>query len=84
MLECTVKIFTLSTCGHCRNAKKFLTDCGVVYDCVEVDKLTGEERQVILEEVRSVNPSCSFPTIVIGEVVIVGFREDKLREALRL
>jgi hypothetical protein len=27
---------------------------------------------------------CSFPTIVIGDTVIVGNREDKIKEALGL
>ncbi len=39
-----VKIYTLSTCGHCKAAKKFLTDHGVAYSCKDVDLLTGEER----------------------------------------
>lgn len=77
-----VKIYTLSTCGHCKSAKKFLTDHGVAYSCKEVDLLAGDERTATIEEVKKYNPSCSFPTILIGEKVIVGYNEPAIREAL--
>lgn len=77
-----VKIYTLSTCGHCKAAKKFLTDHGIAYSCKDVDILTGEERTKTIEEVKKYNPACSFPTILIGDKVIVGFNELALREAL--
>ena len=84
MEGCDIKLYALSTCIHCKNTKEFLTGCGVEYQCIEVDKLSGEEREKIIEEVKSYNPKCSFPTIVIGEKVIVGFREDELKEVLNL
>ena len=77
-----VKIYTLSTCGHCKAAKKFLTDHGVAYTCKEVDLLSGDERKETIEEVKKYNPACSFPTILIGEKVIVGFNELAIKEAL--
>jgi glutaredoxin len=36
----------------------------------------------ILDEVRKINKRCTFPTIVIGEKVIVGFQEKEIKEAL--
>ncbi|MBU2623208.1 MAG: glutaredoxin family protein, partial [Proteobacteria bacterium] len=56
-----VKIFSLSTCSHCKATKKLLGDCTIKYDFVDVDLLQGEERAAILEEVKKFNPSCSFP-----------------------
>ena len=79
-----VKMYTLSTCSHCRKAKRFLDDCSVTYEYKDVDLLTGKERGEALEEIRKVNAACSFPTIIIGDKVIVGFREDEIREALGL
>jgi glutaredoxin-like protein NrdH len=84
MEGCDIKLYALSTCIHCKNTKEFLTGCGVEYKCIEVDKLSGEEREKVIEEVKSYNPLCSFPTIVIGDKVIVGFREDELKEVLNL
>lgn len=80
----TVKMYALSTCSHCKAAKKFLKDHGVANLCTEVDLLTGDERKAIIEEVKRYNPACSFPTIIIGEKVIVGFNEQALREVLGL
>ncbi len=77
-----VKVYALSTCAHCKNAKKLLDKCEVSYDSVEVDLLDGEERKAILEEVKALNPRCSFPTIRIGDRVIVGYKEDEIKEAL--
>ena len=82
--EKQVKLYTLSTCSHCKATKQFLGDCNVQYDFVDVDLLKGEEREAILADVRKLNPLCSFPTIIIGDKVIVGFREEKIREALGL
>jgi glutaredoxin-like protein NrdH len=79
-----VKMYTLSTCGHCKAAKKFLGDCGIQFDFTDVDLLTGEERQAILEEIRRFNPACSFPTIIIGSKVIIGNKEDEIKAALGL
>ncbi|MGB5986159.1 MAG: glutaredoxin family protein [Desulfobacterales bacterium] len=79
-----VKLFTLSTCSHCKSTKKLLAECTVQYDVVDVDLLEGEERKAILADVKKFNPKCSFPTIIIGNTVIVGHKEDKIREALGL
>ena len=84
MADKTVKLYALSTCSHCKSTKKFLDDCTVVYDVVEVDLLEGEERKAILDDVKKINPKCSFPTIIIGEKVIVGYKENEIREALGL
>ncbi len=84
MSDKPVKIFSLSTCSHCKSIKKFLSDCTVMYDVVDVDLLEGKERKAILEDVKKFNPKCSFPTIVIGDKVIVGYKESEIKEALGL
>ncbi|MEZ4576728.1 MAG: glutaredoxin family protein [Desulfobacterales bacterium] len=84
MTETGVKIYSLSTCGHCKATKRLLNECEVAYDFVDVDILEGEERAAILEDVKQLNPKCSFPTIKIGDKVIVGYREKEIKEALGL
>lgn len=83
-MENSIKMYSLSTCGHCKATKRFLNDCMVKYEFTDVDLLEGEERAAILEEVRKWNPNCSFPTVIIGDKVIVGHKEGELREALGL
>ncbi|MBN1105147.1 MAG: glutaredoxin family protein [Deltaproteobacteria bacterium] len=77
-----VKMYSLSTCGHCKATKKFLNDCSIQYEFTDVDLLTGDERTAVLEDVKKWNPRCSFPTIIIGDKVIVGFKEIEIKEAL--
>jgi glutaredoxin-like protein NrdH len=79
-----VKMYTLSTCSHCKATKRFLDDCKVAYEFTDVDLLTGDERAAILDDVRKLNPNCSFPTITIGDKVIVGYKEQEIKEALGL
>ena len=83
-MDQSVKMYSLSTCGHCKATKKLLNDCEVAYEFTDVDLLEGEERAAILEDVKRWNPNCSFPTIIIGDKVIVGFKEREIREALGL
>lgn len=83
-MEPKVKIYTLSTCVHCKAVKKFLDECRVQYEFEDVDLLTGDEQRAILEDVRKINADCSFPTIIIGDRVIIGFREGDIRQALGL
>ncbi len=78
-----VKLYTLSTCIHCRKLKEFLKRINVDYDFVDVDLLQGEERKAMVEEVKKFNPGCTFPTTVIGDEVIVGFDEIKIKKALK-
>jgi len=79
-----VRLYSLSTCSHCKAAKRLLDDCTVSYKATDVDLLSGKERTAVLEEVKKLNPRCSFPTIIIGDKVIVGFQETEIRKALGL
>jgi glutaredoxin-like protein NrdH len=79
-----VKMYTLSTCSHCKATKKLLNDCAVKYEFTDVDLLSGEEKAAVMADVRKFNPRCSFPTIIIGDKVIVGFDETAIKEALGL
>jgi len=83
-MENNVKMYSLSTCGHCKATKRLLDECSVRYDFTDVDLLEGDERAAILDDVRKLNPRCSFPTIIIGDIVIVGFKENEIKEALGL
>jgi glutaredoxin-like protein NrdH len=77
-----IKIYTLSTCVHCKATKKLLIECGVKYEFIDVDLLTGEAQKNVIEDVKKYNPECSFPTIIIGDKVIIGFRENEIRGEL--
>jgi glutaredoxin len=79
-----IRLFTLSTCSHCIRTKKFFKDQGIEVDFTDVDLLEGAEREKIMDEVRKLNPECTFPTICIGDHVVIGFNEGKIKDALGL
>jgi glutaredoxin len=79
-----IKIYTLSTCSHCKAAKKFLNDLSVQYDFIDVDMLDAEDKAAVLDEVRKYNPKLTFPTILCGDKVIIGFQDREIKEALGL
>ena len=79
-----VMLYALSTCGWCRKTKELLDKLGVEYYYEYVDQLQGGERQEAIKSVQKWNPSCSFPTLVINnQKCVVGYQEDKIREALK-
>lgn len=77
-----IKLYALSTCSHCRCTKDFLEKRGVKYECTDVDKLPADQVSSIFEEIKKLSSRCSFPTLVIGDKVIVGHRTDQIEEAL--
>jgi len=79
-----VKAYTLSTCSHCKRAKELLNQLGIKYDSTDVDLLPEDKKKLAVEEIKRVNPRCTFPTILIGDRVVVGANEFEIREALGL
>jgi len=77
-----IRVYALSTCIHCKHAKEYLDQCGVEYTPVHVDWMTGQERTDALTELKEHNPAQSFPTIIIGDTVIVGFKKGEIEKAL--
>jgi glutaredoxin-like protein NrdH len=68
-----IKVFALSTCPYCHQTRRYLDENDVDYDVVEVDKLTGQERADTIEEVKRLSGGTSFPVVVAGDEVVVGF-----------
>lgn len=78
-----ILLYALSTCGWCKKTKAYLNELGVEYSYIDVDLLTGTERDTIMDEVRKWNPSCSFPTLVFkNKTCVVGYKKDDIKEAI--
>jgi glutaredoxin-like protein NrdH len=78
------KLYSLSTCSHCKSCKRFLGECGIEYEFTDVDLLPEGDKAEVLDEIKRLTSRCAFPTIIIGEKVIVGFREQEIKLALGL
>ncbi len=83
-MQQSVKLYTLSTCSHCKATKRLLDKCTVKYEFTDVDLLKGQEQKTVLEEIKKLNKKCVFPTIIIGDKVIVGHKEEEIKKALGL
>jgi glutaredoxin len=57
-------------------------DRNIPFECIYVDLLTGEERSETLRELRRLNPEATFPTLVVGDKVIVGYKKEEIRQTL--
>ena len=77
-----VMLYALSTCIWCGRTKKLLSELGAAYDYIDVDLLEGSDKTKALEEIAKYNPAKTFPTLVIGDESIRGFKEDLVRKAL--
>ncbi len=78
-----IKLYALSTCSHCRDCKALLAELGCSYTCIDVDQLEPAARKAMLAEIQQVNPRLSFPTLIVGDKVIVGFKKEEIQELFR-
>ena len=78
-----VVLYALSTCAWCKLTKQFLKDNDVEYEYVNVDLCEEEDKQKVRQHIQSKGGPLSYPTIIIDDnMLITGFRKDKLKEAL--
>lgn len=78
-------LFALSTCVWCKKTKQLLDNLGVEYSYIYMDLIDGKEKEKKLKELGKWNPRFSYPTMVIDDdVCIVGFKEDEIKEVLKI
>lgn len=84
--ENKIMMYSISTCGFCKAAKAFLKEHDIPFDFIDIDLLEQEEKRKALKEARTRagKDRLSFPTIFIGDTVIIGFKEHEVRKALGL
>lgn len=80
-----VLIYAISTCAWCKRAKKFLKDSDIEYEYVDIDLCSKDDRDKIRETILSRGGRLSYPTVIVDDrVLITGFNEYQLREALEI
>jgi len=85
-MEAIMKVFlyTLSTCPWCRKSKQFFKKNRIPYDCVDYDLQSEPEREKIMKKLLELTGVRSFPVVVIGSRVVVGYDPEKYSEAMGL
>jgi len=78
-----VLVYALSTCVWCKMTKQFLKDNDVEYEYIDVDLCDEKDKVKIRQHIQSKGGNLSYPTIIVDDnILITGFRKDKLKEAL--
>jgi glutaredoxin len=77
-----ITLYSLTTCGFCQAIKKMLDDLGITFENLQADDLPEKEKEKVIRDLKKVNPKCSFPTVVIDEKVIVGYKIQEIKETI--
>ena len=77
-------LLALSTCPRCIRMKKFLKDEKINAKIVDVDLLATAEKRQTYRFLEPINPRLSFPTLIVGELAVVGEDYDGVKEVLGL
>ncbi len=83
-LKAEIIFFGLSTCMWCQKTARFLDEKGVIYSKIFVDLLDLQQKREIHSEVKKYNKNLSYPTVKIGETIVIGYDKEKLEKALGL
>lgn len=82
MASQNIILYSLTTCGFCLNIKKMLDDLKVSFTLIQADELDGDEKKQVMKALRKVNPKCSFPTVVVGDEVVIGYKVQEIKEKI--
>jgi len=77
-----VKLYALSTCLWCMRTKKLLDKLGVDYHYIDVDTQSDEDKKNSMDKIKQCNRLGSFPTTIIDDICIMGYREKDITETL--
>jgi glutaredoxin-like protein NrdH len=77
-------LMAISTCPRCQRMKKFLEMNQVKAKIVDVDLLPPEEKRSHMRFLQPINPRLSFPTLIVGELAVIGEDYEGAKEVLGL
>ena len=72
-----IKIYTISSCPHCKALKEFLKSKNL-----EFENFNVEENEDAADYIIKKTSQTGFPVIEIGEEIIIGFNRKKIEEIL--
>lgn len=74
-----VTIYSTPSCHYCQAAKEFFTENNVEF--TDIDVASDQEKR---KEMVDMTGQMGVPVIKIGDDVVVGFDEDKVKELLEM
>jgi glutaredoxin-like YruB-family protein len=78
-METAVTIYSTPVCHFCQTAKEFFTENNVKYE--EFDVAADADKR---QEMIDMTGQMGVPVIRIGDDVVIGFDEDKVKELLKM
>ena len=78
-MESAVTIYSTPVCHFCQTAKEFFKENNVEY--TEIDVASDAEKR---QEMIDMTGQMGVPVIQIGQDVVIGFDEDKVKELLKI
>jgi len=79
-----VFMYTLSTCPWCRKTKKYFTDHNIPFQYIDYDLQSVQEQEKIEQEMNKRSGPLSFPWVLIGDELVVGWNPAKYDELMGL
>lgn len=74
-----VKIYSTPTCNYCVKAKEFFKSNNIKFEEIDV---SGDNDKI--SELVEKTGKLAVPVIEIDNNIVIGFKEDKLRELLNI
>jgi glutaredoxin-like protein NrdH len=68
-----IKIYALSTCIWCKKTIEYFKKKGIPFEHIYVDLLDEDQDKQVAQELAKLNPDGGFPTVLIGDRVIIGY-----------
>ena len=78
-MDTQVTIYSTPVCHYCQTAKEFFKENKVSY--TEIDVASDAEKR---QEMIDMTGQMGVPVIQIGQDVVIGFDEDKVKELLQM
>lgn len=77
-------LLAISTCPRCARMKEFLQMHHVNAKIVDYDLLPPAEKRAHLRFLQPINPRLSFPTLIVGDLAVIGEDYEGVKEVLGL
>jgi glutaredoxin-like YruB-family protein len=74
-----VTIYSTPTCHYCNLAKDFFAENNIKYEAFDVQSDLAKRKEMVAK-----SGQMGVPVIFVGDELIMGFDEDRLRELLNV
>jgi glutaredoxin-like protein NrdH len=74
-----VTLYALSTCVWCKLIKQYLNDNSIAYKLADVDLLDEVDKATANKDIINKGGSITYPTTIVDEKLVQGYRLDYIK-----